>query len=107
MFLRKLGGVLTVSECQGEPSLAVERATHRRRKLLSVVRLAQKWGIISQCGVEPLRAFMEANTSDKDLAQFIDLAGWKPPARAAPESGRDEAEMLPAPRTASQRLGPC
>ncbi len=29
--------------------------------------------------VKPFRAFMEANTSDKDLALFIDLTGWKPP----------------------------
>ena len=29
-------------------------------------------------GVQPFRAFMETNTSDKDLALFIDLTGWKP-----------------------------
>jgi len=31
-------------------------------------------------GVKPFRGFMEANVSDKDLALFIDLAGWKPSA---------------------------
>jgi flagellar biosynthetic protein FliP len=30
-------------------------------------------------GIRPFRHFMEANASDKDLALFIDLAGWKPP----------------------------
>ncbi|MBV9829028.1 MAG: flagellar type III secretion system pore protein FliP [Alphaproteobacteria bacterium] len=34
-------------------------------------------------GVRPFRSFMEANTNDKDLALFIDLAGWKPPEHAA------------------------
>jgi flagellar biosynthetic protein FliP len=31
-------------------------------------------------GIKPFRGFMEANVSDKDLALFIDLAGWKPAA---------------------------
>ena len=29
-------------------------------------------------GIKPFRAFMEANTSDKDLGLFISLSGWKP-----------------------------
>jgi flagellar biosynthetic protein FliP len=31
-------------------------------------------------GVKPFRGFMEANASDRDLALFIDLAHWVPPA---------------------------
>ena len=30
--------------------------------------------------VKPFRSFMEANVSNKDLALFVDLSGWKPPA---------------------------
>ena len=45
--------------------------------------------------VKPFRGFMEANTSDKDLALFMDLSGWKPPADA-PAS----AEASEEPRTA-------
>jgi flagellar biosynthetic protein FliP len=30
--------------------------------------------------VKPFRGFMEANTSNKDLALFIELSGWKPTA---------------------------
>jgi flagellar biosynthetic protein FliP len=30
--------------------------------------------------IKPFRGFMEANVRDKDLALFMDLAGWKPPA---------------------------
>ncbi len=37
-------------------------------------------------GIKPFRAFMEANTSDKDLALFIDLTGWKPSADPAGQS---------------------
>ncbi|PPQ27614.1 flagellar type III secretion system pore protein FliP [Rhodopila globiformis] len=31
--------------------------------------------------VAPFRDFMQANTADKDINLFIDLAGWKPPPR--------------------------
>jgi flagellar biosynthetic protein FliP len=34
-------------------------------------------------GVKPFRGFMEANASDRDVALFIDLAHWTPPAAAA------------------------
>jgi flagellar biosynthetic protein FliP len=40
--------------------------------------------------VKPFRSFMEANVSGKDLALFVDLSGWKPPASIgteAPEPG--------------------
>jgi flagellar biosynthetic protein FliP len=33
-------------------------------------------------GVKPFRGFMEANASDRDVALFIDLAHWTPPAAA-------------------------
>ncbi len=50
--------------------------------------------------VKPFRAFMEANTSDKDLALFIDLTGWKPPAvdpTATGDTAREErATPIPA-----------
>jgi len=50
--------------------------------------------------VKPFRAFMEANTSDKDLALFIDLTGWKPPAAdptATPDAAPEErAAPIPA-----------
>jgi flagellar biosynthetic protein FliP len=39
-------------------------------------------------GVRPFRSFMEANTSDKDLALYIDLAGWKPADSVAPDMGQ-------------------
>jgi flagellar biosynthesis protein FliP len=40
--------------------------------------------------VKPFRSFMEANTSDKDLVLFADLARWKPPAEASSEAGGDQ-----------------
>ncbi len=33
-------------------------------------------------GVKPFRGFMESNASDRDVALFIDLAHWTPPATA-------------------------
>lgn len=50
--------------------------------------------------VSPFRKFMEANVSDKDLALFVDLSGWKPP--AAP--GTDPA-IDPETDAASSRTG--
>jgi flagellar biosynthetic protein FliP len=50
--------------------------------------------------VKPFRAFMEANTSDKDLALFIDLSGWKPPAADAAPAG----EFVPPPP--AERIAP-
>ena len=47
-------------------------------------------------GVKPFRAFMEANTSDRDLALFIDLTGWKAPAKTGSESDTgDEVTAAP------------
>ena len=37
--------------------------------------------------IRPFRGFMEANARDKDIALFIDLAHWKPPAGAPPAAG--------------------
>jgi flagellar biosynthetic protein FliP len=45
--------------------------------------------------VNPFRSFMERNVSDKDLALFVDLSGWKPPPA--------DAGATPAP-TARQQL---
>jgi flagellar biosynthesis protein FliP len=36
--------------------------------------------------VKPFRSFMAANTADKDLVLFMDLAGWKPSADASAET---------------------
>jgi flagellar biosynthetic protein FliP len=43
--------------------------------------------------IKPFRGFMEANTSNKDLALFIELSGWKP--EASP--GSDTGTSSPAP----------
>ena len=49
--------------------------------------------------VKPFRAFMEINTSDKDLALFIDLAGRKPAgAAAAGIDGRSDPPSAPDPQ---------
>jgi flagellar biosynthetic protein FliP len=45
-------------------------------------------------GVKPFRAFMEANTSDKDLALYIDLTGWKPADN--PDPAPDDLRALPS-----------
>lgn len=47
-------------------------------------------------GVKPFRAFMEANTSDKDLALFIDLTGWKPTEKAT-RAADEDAKVTPIP----------
>jgi flagellar biosynthetic protein FliP len=49
-------------------------------------------------GIKPFRAFMEANTSDKDLGLFINLAGWKP--EAATGEGSDPVPPAPPPAPA-------
>jgi flagellar biosynthetic protein FliP len=49
-------------------------------------------------GIKPFRGFMEANTRDKDLALFIDLAGWHPP--PAPANGRTGLDATPITATA-------
>jgi flagellar biosynthetic protein FliP len=41
--------------------------------------------------IKPFRGFMEANTSNKDLALFIDLSGWKPDAKPANDPGAMQA----------------
>jgi flagellar biosynthesis protein FliP len=43
-------------------------------------------------GIKPFRAFMEANTQDKDLQLFMDLAQWTPPKH---EAGDDAATAVP------------
>ena len=51
-------------------------------------------------GVKPFRGFMEANVSDKDLALFIDLAGWKPSGNSAgdtPPAGPSAGAATDAP----------
>jgi flagellar biosynthetic protein FliP len=42
--------------------------------------------------VKPFRSFMEANVSNKDLALFVDLSGWKPPASPGPASSGNDIE---------------
>jgi flagellar biosynthetic protein FliP len=41
--------------------------------------------------VKPFRSFMEANVSNRDLALFVDLSGWKPP--ASPGTSASEASQ--------------
>jgi flagellar biosynthetic protein FliP len=49
--------------------------------------------------IKPFRGFMEANTSNKDLALFIDLSGWKPEAAPASDAGKiqptPDAKLIP------------
>jgi flagellar biosynthetic protein FliP len=49
--------------------------------------------------VKPFRNFMEANVSNKDLALFVDLSGWKPP--ASPASGNEASQPDSGPRVLS------
>jgi flagellar biosynthetic protein FliP len=43
--------------------------------------------------IKPFRSFMEANVNDRDLALFVDLSGWKPP--AAPGTGGEASKTDP------------
>jgi flagellar biosynthetic protein FliP len=47
--------------------------------------------------VKPFRAFMESNVSNKDLALFIELSGWKPEASpaSATDTGQPDAGAAP------------
>jgi flagellar biosynthetic protein FliP len=60
--------------------------------------------------VKPFRRFMEANTSDKDLALFIELSGWKPSAEAAvaqePEAAVAQEPEAAAGIAAARRADP-
>ena len=56
-------------------------------------------------GVKPFRSFMEANTSDKDLALFIDLTGWKPAQNAATAAVADKDEVAPLPSLHPAKAG--
>jgi flagellar biosynthesis protein FliP len=47
--------------------------------------------------VKPFRSFMEANTADKDLVLFMDLARWNPQADASAEAGRSDQSAGPKP----------
>lgn len=52
-------------------------------------------------GAKPFRSFMEANTSDRDLTLFMDLAHWKPPSAdpmSLPEDGTAAAPAKPTPQ---------
>jgi len=53
-------------------------------------------------GMRPFRAFMEANTQDKDLQLFMDLAQWTPPKYAAGDSAAmpDPPAAVPAAKEA-------
>ena len=45
-------------------------------------------------GIKPFRGFMEANTRDKDLVLFMDLAGWHPPP-AGSRAAADGIDAIP------------
>lgn len=52
-------------------------------------------------GAKPFRSFMEANTSNRDVTLFIDLAHWKPPPGdplALPKGGTAAAPAEPTPQ---------
>jgi flagellar biosynthetic protein FliP len=54
--------------------------------------------------VKPFRRFMAANTADKDLVLFMDLAGWKPP--AADQSDAGQAAPSVEPKAAQEAVVP-
>jgi flagellar biosynthetic protein FliP len=47
--------------------------------------------------LSPFRGFMEANVRERDLALFVDIAHWQPPARE--EHGTAPAEATASPRS--------
>jgi flagellar biosynthetic protein FliP len=54
--------------------------------------------------IRPFRGFMEANVSNKDLALFVDLSGWKPDAAAG--NGSDKTLETTQPEVAGKTIVP-